>query len=81
MDTTGWRGHGDPAFKTIFMARSEISINFHLAESISPIEPTLWGQRLVTANNKARNIQSFRLKSELIASERFIKVFLLQPIQ
>ena len=44
------------------VACSEISMNFYLAEYILTLEPTLCGQKLVTANNEGRNIQTFRLK-------------------
>ena len=40
----------------------------HLTEWILFLEPTLWGQRLVTAKNKVRNIQSFCFKPGIILS-------------
>ena len=49
------RRHTAPAFHTIFFGLVR-------NQQISTLEPTLWGQRLVTAKNKAHNIQSFRLK-------------------
>ena len=65
------RRHTAPAFTQFFtksLACSEISMNFHLVEYISTLEPTLCGQRLVTANNKARNIQSFRVQPRISLS-------------
>ena len=54
--------------KQFLTFQKSASIWVHLTEWILFLEPTLWGQRLVTAKNKARNIQSFRFKPGIILS-------------
>ena len=54
--------------KQFLTFQKSASIWVHLTEWILFLEPTLWGQRLATAKNKARNIQSFRFKPGIILS-------------
>ena len=55
------RRHTTPALLSFWPAQKSASISIS-PNRFQPLNPLCGAQRLVTANNKARNIQSFRLK-------------------